>query len=139
MLDEVALRKPGGRFDVEVKLGGQVWHLPKPRVTLGLRRGPDGAREVETRSGFGIEFDDMLRAYEDSLDRPGSGTILAMFDLAAAMLKTNYTLSDDDLESLLAFTPDDPESVATWQLIVATARGQTPDPKATGPGDEPGS
>lgn len=137
MLEEAALRKPGARLDVPITLGGQTFYLPKPRVRLGLRIGPDGARALDERSDLGAEFDDVLRAYTESLDDPGDNTVLAMFGVAVAMLRANYAIDDADLEGLLTFTPDDPESMKVWQSIIATARGQSP--KLSGSGDDPGS
>jgi hypothetical protein len=132
VLDEKALRRPGFRDDVRVRLAdGQEWSLPKPRVKLSRRTGQDGSRRLVETAELGPDYAGHLEAYEEACES-GEGAALAMFDLAAALLRENYTLTDQQADTLLEFRPDDPENDVLWGAILSTARGRAPKPSGSG-------
>jgi hypothetical protein len=135
VLDEKALRRPGFRDDVRVRLAdGQEWALPKPRVKMGLMAGGDGGESVRFHVDFGTEYNRQLSEFYEAT---GLAYYLATLKLAAILMRANYAIADDDLYSLLVFDfsdsapPEERETLATIQrLILGIA------PKASGSGDD---
>jgi hypothetical protein len=132
VLDEKALRRPGFRDDCRVRLAdGQEWSLPKPRIRISRRTAEDGSRKLVESPQLGPDYATVLEAYESAVES-GDGAALAMFDLAAALLRENYTLTDQQADTLLEFRPDDPENDVLWGAILSTARGRAPKPSGSG-------
>lgn len=132
-LDEIALRKPGFREGLRVRLAdGQEWALPPllfesfPEVdatgTVVLRDsvptyGPEHDRDLDVLLSVGdVDPDEHFRA----------STVLA-----ANLLRSNYELTSGDLRSLLVWRSDG-STTEMWADVIAGLQGFRPKPSAGG-------
>lgn len=105
--DEKARRLP--TFDpdsVPAGFGGVTLYLPRPRVMIRRRRGEDGKSQAVVTRTFGPAYDGLIDAVELA-STAGDVTDLAaaLFELAADLLGRNYSLTEEELDGLLAFDP----------------------------------
>ena len=114
-LDEKALRREGFQADLLITLADkQTWSFPRPRVKL------------KRSAGNLVERVTLWDGYAELLDS---------FEAAvAALLQHNYSLTAEDVDSLLEFDADDPGNRESWGKIMATARGRFPKAEGLGGG-----
>lgn len=148
-------RRP--EFDPEsipVLFGSALLYLPPPRFTLRRRRRPDGSTFAEPARSFGVDFD---RLVDRVTEAAGSGApgqpvpwdllAVALFDLAADLIRRNYEVDETRLDQLLTFCPRDVLDVASededdprelpdpWGSVWRVALGLGP--KSRGVGSSP--
>jgi len=137
--DEAAKRRPSFDSDsVPVELAGVLVYLPKPRVMIRRRHDPSGKSTAEGHKSFGADYDALLdRVQAATGDLVELAT--ALFEVAADLLRRNYEISEDELDSLLVFDVTEwsqadgiPEP---WSTVWAVATGLGP--KLNGPGPTP--
>ena len=110
MLDERALRKPGFKDGVRVKLAdGQERSFPKPRLIFKPKI-TDGKIDFDGGPTSGAESDenmDVLFGLREAavLERPR-----VKFEMAVRLLSTNYDLKPEDFSGLIVLEPGDPDS-----------------------------
>jgi hypothetical protein len=138
VLDEKALRRPGFRDDVRVRLAdGQEWALPKPRIRTGRRRNPDGSRSLAYRVESGEAYQ---RRLDEMYEATGTDFFLAVLDLAGMLLSENYDLTEDQIDEVLSLDFSDsarPEDVAAREAIQHVIQGLSPKGRGDS-GDDPG-
>lgn len=130
MLDERALRKPEFTEGEWLKLGdGQSWCLPKPtlrefRPTFSADGGAkfDGMALKTFGDGHLTRLDDLMET------DPGVEQIEKIASLGAILIRRNYSITDEQLGSLLTYVigPDGDltdECQAMWQALVNVAAG----------------
>ena len=141
MLDEIALRKPesfveGHRVPLE---DGKRWSIRRPRIRL---RPVWGKPETVNVNGKDMTFDVSIKhevsygpdfkEFTDLLfsDETNEYALLrAQFGLLVGLLRENYELTDDDIATLVAVTPGDPDSDARWSEIRRAIAGLPPVPE----------
>jgi hypothetical protein len=136
MLDEAAKRKPNWseRNSAPVVLAdGQSWWVPKPWLEIRpvFRDGKaDGAYPAY---GYSADLNRMIERVAESelfVDQ-----VAAVATLAAHLLQSQYDLSDQDLDQLLAYRRNDPESVEWTRLVIEIATGRS-GPKVSSAGGD---
>jgi predicted O-methyltransferase YrrM len=124
MLDEKALRND--KFDevnsVRLVLAdGQAWAIPKPWLVVRpvFREGKVvTAYNVLT---YGQAVDELIEAVADTDSVVGH--ISAVASLAAYFLQWHYSLTDRDLDGLLAYRSGDAESMEWLKRVMEIATG----------------
>jgi hypothetical protein len=133
MLDEQALRRPGFTEGPRIVLGdGQSWTFPRPWLRLYPVRAEDGHLTVGGGMSFGAHYDELVDRLVDCDPGDTTGRLALQFQMAAALLDHNYTLSDRDLRRLLAIDLADPECEPRWQQINHVLLGSPPKASADG-------
>ena len=128
MLDERALRRPGFKAGVWVKLAdGQEWGFPKPRLILKPKIA-DGSIDIGGGPTFGPEFDDKLEVLLGVRDAEPAERLRVKFELAVRLLATNYDLKPDDFGELIVLEPGDPDSEERWDALNNVLVGASPKP-----------
>ena len=129
MLDEKALRKSGFSEGYQVTLAdGQAWTVPKPRFRFRPTFGPDGRTEVGGLPTFGAEYDQQIETLYGAGDVEPIESIRVRMDMAARLLRSNYSLTDDDLADLIVLDPGDAESLERWDELGRAVMGLVPKP-----------
>lgn len=136
---ESALRRPDFRPGIPVELAdGQVWHLPRVRLTRRLHIGPEGGLRL-------------VRSAEDAppgwLDALARLEALADDDLAylewlagmgLALLHRNYDVPDELAPELFALVEGDGASLLRWAALRLAVLGRAlPDVDAAPADDTP--
>jgi hypothetical protein len=130
MLDEKELRRPDWVSGVPVKLAnGQEWHFPVPTVEM-CPRFVDGRPKMWHATSFGPEFDSLVEAVEQS--ETGVSELLAIWGLAAFLVRLQYELTDADLSRLFRHTWGKEKSQAALIAILGVSVGQGPKPSPVG-------
>jgi hypothetical protein len=136
MLNEAEKRKPNfsERNSAAVVLAdGQEWWIPKPWLEIRpvFRGGKaDGAYPAY---GYGPDLNRMIeRVAEAELF---TDQVAAVATLAASLLCWQYDLSDPDLDQLLAYRRNDPDSVEWTRLVIEIATGRS-GPKVSSAGGD---
>jgi hypothetical protein len=125
VLNELEKRRPDFAGDsVPVKFAdGQEWAVPKPWLTIKPIWGENHVAVATNR----------VRTYKDpeinavialisELNEP-TEIVSGLATLAGCLLRLNYDLTEEDLDTLLAFDPDDAESMAWFAGVIETATG----------------
>jgi hypothetical protein len=122
--------EPGRRLErfrpqsVPVTFGdGSTWFVPPPEFRICPVF--DGGRVIGTltRFGYRADVDDLVEQLAECDDRDVRVNVVAT--LAGLLLGENYTLDDDELDRLLCFHVDKPESWAWLEAVVRIATGRT--------------
>jgi hypothetical protein len=126
MLDERSRRKPGFTPGVAVVLAdGQEWTFPLPRLRVTPRR--DGDRYAARVGRVGLpDYEHWAEVLTGSVMLPPEEEWAVRMGAAATMLEQNYELSEAELEELLVWEADDPESDARWDAIERAILGIRP-------------
>jgi hypothetical protein len=140
IFDEQAKRRP--TFDpdsVPIELSGVVVYFPKPRITIRRTHGSNGKSGGEALRSFGPDYDKLTEAL---IEAGGDGKsvhdfAVALFDLAADLIRRNYDVTEDELDSLLSFdvaewSRSDTGLPEPWNQIWEVARGIGPKVKDVG-------
>jgi hypothetical protein len=125
MLDEEAKRGPdfiGPPNAVGIVFGdGSTWFVPLPWLEYRPVFKNFVATECRQRFTYDRVIDDMLGEICDDGD---AGTLtIAAASVAASLLKRQYDLTEPELDGLLCFRPDVPESMTWISDVVKAARG----------------
>ena len=131
-IDEKTRRRPDFLDGVPVRLAdGQAWHLPKPKARFAFAG--DGF-SVQLSCGASTTDEDRAynAAYEannaavESDESTFSDVVAAQMRLAAALLRRNYTLSDEEVGGLLVFSysEDDEPYYTIKETVLSLALGR---------------
>jgi hypothetical protein len=108
---------------------GQLWCFPRPRI----RFRPiivDGKVEVGGGRTFGPEYDESLSILLGTKDAEPIDVLTVKFDMAIRLLRTNYTLSDNEVCDLISLDPDDEDSTERFRVVGRILAGIAPKPLA---------
>lgn len=127
-LDEAALRRPDFIGGNPILLcDNQEWYFPRPCLEMTPMFGEGDRFFVGVSTTLGTAFDDLVVSLdgnpETGEESIGFGYIDAMMRVAVWMLRRNYTLSNQDLSTLLKLRTEDDENDAMWKSIMCTAKG----------------
>ena len=112
---------------------GQTWYVPKP--WLELRPGFHDGKAVSayTVLTYNHEVDDLIQRLAEADNFVMQMSTVAT--LAAWLLQFQYDLTDADLDQLLAYRRNDPDSIAWAKTVIETATGRS-GPKVLRAGDD---
>jgi hypothetical protein len=125
LIDERAKRKDNfdERNSVAVTfVDGQIFYLPKPWVEIRpifREHKVTGARRFLTH---GADIDAMI---DDVRAAEGDAILLAVATVAEYLLCWHYDLSDGELDTILAYRPGDPTSLAWVTAVGEIATGRS--------------
>jgi hypothetical protein len=134
VLNETEKRKP--EFNPQncapvVLADGQTWYLPKP--WLQIHAAFEAGKAVSTYPAltYGAEIDDLITAVGECQDN--AAVLCAAASLGAYLLRQNYDLTDQELDTLFAFRLADSISWNWAKEVMQVATG-TAGPKASSGG-----
>jgi hypothetical protein len=131
MIDEMSRRRPSFQPGVPVTLSdGQEWHFRRPRLTVSPAM-TDGQVAGVTIGAEGVaDYDHLASILTGEFAVPTEAHWAARFTAAVAMLRSNYTLGDEECAELLKIVPSDLAEVERSDAIVDVFLGVSPGPKA---------
>jgi hypothetical protein len=126
MVRETDKRKPNfdERNSVPITLAdGQLWYFPKP--WLEIRPTFRGGKAIDSYSVLthGADLDALVEAISDCEDT--GAQVIAAASLAAHLLGWQYNLTDEDLNTILAFRLHDPKSLEWMKAVFDVATGRS--------------
>ena len=127
-LDERALRTPGFREDVGIRLAdGQVWYFPEATIRFAPAAPPRNRVRV---SSLGPEHLALVEAATEA--KTADELIDAELALAAFVLRCNYGLDYDQLGELIQFDYREGADQELREAVLEVCLGLGPKPSAAG-------
>ena len=134
-------RRPDFIGEIPVVLAdGATWYLKRPRIRVGLRDDQHGKIALTSMVHFGPDYEHRLDALERAqaelvpVDDPSApdptfdAFLAAQFELAAELIRQNYTLFRPEALRLVACDFGDEGEAARMRLMLEVARGIAPKP-----------
>ena len=108
---------------------GQAWQLRLPSLVVSPRIESGRVSGVLLGRGEVTDYDRSAAVLLGDLRVDRDEFWRVRFQVAAALLRANYFLEDDELAALLATVPGDKEDDGRWAVIEEVFLGLLPDPK----------
>jgi hypothetical protein len=129
-LEEKARRKPEWRDGILIPLGnGESWVFPRPLLRFEPEDGEDGRlRFGDFRTTSDEAYDSEIETFLTTED--ATEQAVSLLNLAAALLRQNYSLTTSDLRRLLPRVNGSETNAQMWNWLAEIALGRS-GPKVT--------